>query len=182
MRVSQIKNGTVSEIHEINRPIADFPDAGYVEVPDHVTGEYTYDGQNFLPPEAYPDLKSARMVMVDYINAKTKQITDDYPASEVASWGSKAEAARAVGTGNARADQTAMIQDEADITGRTMAEQATSILGKAVIFEEIIAKASGLRQVTEIALAEATTSDEREAILDAAIAQAEAILAPFGIT
>jgi len=134
------------------------------------------------PPDKYPDIQSARVAMVGYIDALTKQITDDYPASEVASWGSKAEAARAVDAGTARADQTAMIQDEADITGRTLAEQATSILGKAVIFEEIIAKASGLRQVTEIALAEATTSDEREVILDAAIAQAEAILAPFGIT
>ena len=182
MRVATIKGGEFLGVSEINRPIADFPGVGYIEVPNHVTGEYTYDGENFLPPVKYPDLKSARMVMVDYINAKTKQITDDYPASEVASWGSKAEAARAVGTGNARADQTAMIQDEADITGRTLALQAASILGKAVVFEEIIAKASGLRQVTEIALAEATTSDEREAILDAAIAQAEAILAPFGIT
>ena len=136
----------------------------------------------YTPPEKYPDLKSARVAMVGYINAKTKQITDDYPASEVASWGSKAEAARAVAARSARADQTAMIQNEADITGRTLALQAASILSKAVVFEKIIAKASGLRQVTETALAEATTSAEREAIIDAAIAQAEAILAPFGIT
>jgi hypothetical protein len=119
--------------------------------------------------------------MVGYIDALTKQITDDYPASEVASWGSKAEAARAVDAGTARADQTAMIQNEADITGRTLAAQATAVIGKAEVFEAIIAKASGLRQAVDIALVAATTSVEREAILQAAMVQAEALAAPFGL-
>ena len=133
------------------------------------------------PPDKYPDIQSARVAMVGYVDALTKQITDDYPASEVASWGSKAEAARAVDAGTARADQTAMIQNEADITGRTLALQASAVIAKADLFEAVIAKASGLRQAVDIALVAANTSAERDAILQSAMAQAEVLAAPYGL-
>jgi len=55
MRVSQIKNGTVSEIHEINRPIADFPGVGYIEAAPDVAVGFTYDGSGFTPPAGYAD-------------------------------------------------------------------------------------------------------------------------------
>jgi hypothetical protein len=132
-------------------------------------------------PDKYPDLQSARVAMVGYIDTLTKQITDDYPASEVASWGSKAEAARAVEAGTARADQTAMIQNEADITGRTLAAQAAAVIAKAALFEEVISKASGLRQATDITLVAAATSAQRETILQSAMAQAQSLAEPFGL-
>jgi hypothetical protein len=119
----------------------------------------------------YPDLASAREAMLGFINDLTKKITDQYPAAEVSAWPSKAEAARAVIAGTARADQTAMIQDEADLTGVTLTDQAAAIVAKAEVFEGIVAKVSGLRQVTDAWLVEATTSAEREAVLDDAQAQ-----------
>jgi len=129
----------------------------------------------------YPDLTSARVAMRGFINGLTKQITDQYPSAEVSAWPSKAEAARAVIAGTARADQTAMIQDEADLTGATLADQAAAIVAKAEVFEAIVAKVSGLRQATDAALVAATTSAEREAALDAAKAQAAVMAAEYGL-
>jgi hypothetical protein len=124
------------------------------------------------PPDVYPNVETARAAMLGFINTLTSKITDQYPAAEVSAWPSKAEAARAVIADTARADQTAMIQDEADLTGATLADQAAAIVAKAEVFEAIVAKVSGLRQATDAALVAATTSLEREAVLDAAQAQA----------
>ena len=49
MRVATISNGVVSEVYEINRPIADFPDVGYVEAGQEVVIGFTYDGSTFTP-------------------------------------------------------------------------------------------------------------------------------------
>ena len=129
----------------------------------------------------YPDIASARVAMLGFINDLTKQITDQYPSAEVSAWPSKAEAARAVIAGTARADQTAMIQDEADLTGATLADQAAAIVAKAEVFEAIVAKVSGLRQATDAWLMEATTSAEREAVLDDAQVQAATLAAAYGL-
>jgi len=129
----------------------------------------------------YPDLASARVAMLGFINDLTKQITDQYPAAEVSAWPSKAEAARAVVAGTARADQTAMIQDEAALTGATPADQAAAIIAKAEVFEAIVARVSGLRQATDAWLMEATTSAEREAVLDDAQVQAATLAAAYGL-
>jgi hypothetical protein len=64
-----------------------------------------------------------------------------------------------------------MIQDEADLVGATLTDQAAAIVAKAEVFEAIVARVSGLRQVTDAWLVEATTSAEREAVLDDAQAQ-----------
>jgi hypothetical protein len=123
------------------------------------------------PPDLYPNIEAARAAMLGFINDLTKKITDQYPAAEVSAWPSKAEAARAVIAGTARADQTTLIQDEADLVGATLTDQAAAIVAKAEVFEGIVAKVSGLRQVTDAWLVEATTSAEREAVLDDAQAQ-----------
>jgi hypothetical protein len=149
------------------------------DLPELADGEYAvwvgrgWSKTTTVPqgPQKYPDLASARTAMLDFINDLTKQITEQYPAAEVSAWPSKAEAARAVIAGAARADQTAMIQDEADLTGVTLTDQAAAIVAKAEVFEGIVAKVSGLRQVTDAWLVEATTSAEREAVLDDAQAQ-----------
>jgi hypothetical protein len=138
-------------------------------------------GATLVEEEVYPDLASAREAMLGFINDLTKKITDQYPAAEVSAWPSKAEAARAVIAGTARADQTAMIQDEADLTVATLTDQAAAIVAKAEVFEAIIAKASGLRQVIDAWLVGATTSAEREAVLDYAQVQVAALAAAYGL-
>jgi molybdopterin synthase catalytic subunit len=129
----------------------------------------------------YPDLASARAAMLGFINDLTKKITDQYPASEVSAWPSKAEAARAVIAGTARADQTTLIQDEADLVGATLVDQAAAIVAKAEVFEAIVAKVSGLRQVTDASLVAATTSAEREAVLEKAEVLAAALAEAYGL-
>ena len=124
---------------------------------------------------------NANAAMVSWIDELTAKVTSQYPKDEVASWGSKSEAARAVNAGTARADQTKNIQQEADLSGRTLAEQALSIIAKADVFEEIISKASGLRQATSASLNDAQTSDECRVILDAALSQATALAKDFGL-
>jgi len=119
--------------------------------------------------------------MLGFINDLTKQITDQYPAAEVSAWPSKAEAARAVIAGTARADQTTMIQGEADLTGSTLADQSAAIVAKAEIFEAIVSKVSGLRQATDAALVAATTSAEREAVLDGAMTTAKTLANEYGL-
>jgi len=49
MRVVTITAGVVSEVSEINRPIADFPNVGYVEAGPEVVVGFTYDGSDFTP-------------------------------------------------------------------------------------------------------------------------------------
>ena len=49
MRVALLENNTVTEICEINRPIADFPQVNYVEVGAEVVKGFTYDGTVFTP-------------------------------------------------------------------------------------------------------------------------------------
>tara|TARA_R110000851_G_scaffold32845_4_gene87840 strand:- start:2587 stop:3222 length:636 start_codon:yes stop_codon:yes gene_type:complete len=132
--------------------------------------------------DLYPDAQSARAAMLGFIERLTDQVTSQYPKAEVAAWPSKAEAARAVIADTARADQVALIQDEADIAGATVADQVTAIVKKAVVFEAIVAKVSGLRQKTDKALVAATTSAEREAVLDAATIQAADLATAYGLT
>jgi molybdopterin synthase catalytic subunit len=133
------------------------------------------------PPDVYPDVETAREAMLGFINDLTKKITDQYPSAEVSAWPSKAEAARAVIAGTARADQTTLIQDEADLVGATLVDQAAAIVAKAEVFEAIVAKVSGLRQVTDASLVAATTSAEREAVLEKAEVLAAALAEAYGL-
>jgi len=132
-------------------------------------------------PQRHPNTEAARAAMLGFINDLTAQITSQYPAAEVSAWPSKAEAARAVIAGTARADQTTLIQDEADLIGATLTAQAAAIVAKAEVFEAIVAKVSGLRQATDAGIVAATTSAEREAVLDAAKAQAATLAAAYGL-
>ena len=133
------------------------------------------------PPDLYPNIEAARTAMLGFINALTAKITDQYPAAEVLAWSSKAEAARAVIAGTARADQIDMIQIEAEIKETTLLDQANAIVAKAKPYEAISAKVSGLRQATDAGIVAATTSAEREAVLDAAQAQAATLAAAYGL-
>ena len=49
MRVALLENNIAIEMHEINRPIADFPQVSYVEAGDEVVIGFTYDGTVFTP-------------------------------------------------------------------------------------------------------------------------------------
>jgi|TARA_R110000851_G_scaffold243072_1_gene395725 hypothetical protein len=148
--------------------------------PDEKPTEAELDALEW-PLGLYPDTQSARAAMLGFIERLTDQVTSQYPKAEVSAWPSKAEAARAVIADTARADQVLLIQDEADIVGATLADQAAAIVSNASVFEAIVAKVSGLRQATDKALLLATTSAEREAVLDAATIQATEMATAYGL-
>jgi hypothetical protein len=182
MKYAVIENDTVKNIVVADEQTA--TSNGWINATGAKIGD-TWDGQNFTsptPPDLYPDTQSARAAMLGFIERLTDQVTSQYPKAEVSAWPSKAEAARAVIADTARADQVALIQDEADIVRATLADQAAAIVLKAVIFEAIVAKVSGLRQATDTALVAATTSTEREAVLDAATIQATDLATAYGLT
>lgn len=158
---------------------------GWIEAPQGVSKGWLFDGSAFsapsLPP-AYPTAQSAKSAILNWINALTTQITDQYPAAEVASWPSKNDAARLVVAGTARADQEKMVQDEADLRGRSLQDQAAHIVAKADAYQGIISATSGLRQKTEAAIDAASTPEEWEAIINAALAQAAPLLAAHGLS
>jgi hypothetical protein len=182
MKYAVIENDTVKNIVVADEQTA--TDNGWINATGAKIGD-AWDGQAFTspaPPDLYPDTQSARAAMLGFIERLTDQVTSQYPKAEVSAWPSKAEAARAVIADTARADQVALIQDEADIVRATLADQAAAIVLKAVIFEAIVAKVSGLRQATDTALVAATTSAEREAVLDAATIQATDLATAYGLT
>jgi hypothetical protein len=178
-----VKNGVVENLIEAD---VDFAlSIGAIAAPDWAYIGGTYSGGEFSRsaiPDLYPNTQSARAAMLGFIERLTYQVTSQYPKAEVSAWPSKAEAARAVIADTARDDQVALIQDEADIVGATLADQAAAIVAKAVVFEAIVAKVSGLRQATDAALVAATTSAEREAVLDAATVQAAGLATAYGLT
>lgn len=132
-------------------------------------------------PDPYSSVASSRRAMLEFINGLTRQITDQYPAAEVSAWPSKAEAARAVIAMTARPDQVLLIEDEANLVGTSLLDQAAAIVVKAELFEAIVAKVSGLRQATDAALASATTAEEREVILTDAQTQAISLAQDYGL-
>jgi hypothetical protein len=132
--------------------------------------------------ERYPTANSAKVAVNGWIDKLLSQITDQYPRHEIDSWSTKGEAARAVVAGTARADQTLLVQSEADMVSANLADQAALIVTKADKFAAIISDTSGLRQKTGTALDEATTPEQLDTIVDAALVEASESAEAHGLT
>jgi hypothetical protein len=137
---------------------------------------------NGVERPTYETSASAKKAVNGWIDRLLSQITSQYPRHEIDSWSTKGEAARAVVAGTARADQTLLVQSEADIVSATLADQAALIVTKADQFAAIISLTSGLRQKTGTALDAATTPEQFAAIVDAALVEASASAAAHGLT
>ncbi|WP_300067692.1 hypothetical protein [uncultured Ruegeria sp.] len=129
----------------------------------------------------YPDRAAARSAMVAGIDELLSEIAGQVPEFERASWPSKAEAARAVSAGAARADQAAMIAGEALTSGRTEAEVAARIIAKADVFEAVISRTTGLRVKLDEQLAAESDPNKYEAILEAGKTQAMSLASELGV-
>lgn len=131
------------------------------------------------PPAPTIDMVRAQAVaaMEAWIAAFLSQFTAGVLAAELASWPVKAERARAHLGGAPQA----MIIAEAAITGEDPDALAQKIVAKADAYEAIIARVTGLRRATEAAIGEAETAEAVAAVLTAARAQAEAMVASLGI-
>lgn len=118
---------------------------------------------------------NARSRVLDWITGFLAQFVEGVPQAEIASWPTKAEAARAFVAGTATAEQTDLIQGEALLTGETPAALAAMIIARATQYTAIIARLTGLRRATDIALAAAETPAAAEAAGEQAIATANAL-------
>jgi len=113
----------------------------------------------------------ARAALLAAIEATAAAITGPVPLTEKLSWGSKEIAARAGADGSATASQTAMIADEAAITGEPVADLAARVIGNADAYRRVIASLTGVRRHTENALDLAATETEVAMARDAGLAQ-----------
>lgn len=126
---------------------------------------------DYVPPvEMAPDMAAlrveARVRVVAMLTAAQAAITGQVPPAEMASWPSKAEAARGW-----LADTTKpvpmLIAGEASQRGRTALQVATRIAQKAAAWEAVIAAHTGLRGNAEDAIDAAATPAAITAALDA---------------
>lgn len=130
----------------------------------------------------YPDANSAKAAMVEWITSFTQSVTGPVPIDERLSWDAKEAAARAYVAQTADLSQTAMIEDEAAITGEVPAALAAIIIAKADVFRAIAAKVAGLRRKTITAIDAVTDPANYEVVLVAAKAEAVTLAASLGIT
>ena len=169
----------------VNVVLAQVPEAEWVIAPRHVSKGWSFDGSTWAAPLApipYPTADDAKQAVKAWIETLLNQITDKYPRHEIDSWGSKNEAARAVVAGNARADQTALVQSEADAVGAALADQAGLIVAKADHFMAIISLTSGMRQQVGVALDAASTPEQFAAIVDGALVAASSQAVQYGLS
>lgn len=116
--------------------------------------------------------------MAEWIERFTGQFTAGVPAAELVSWPVKAQAARAhLATGVAQP----LIEAEAALTGEAPDDLAQRIAAKAAAYEAIIARVTGLRRVTEAAIAAAQTPEAAAAALTAALETANQMIADLGL-
>ncbi len=121
---------------------------------------------------------TARNRMTDWLEVFLRQFTAGVPAAEIASWTRKSDAARAHLGGALAAP---MLLAEAALTGETTPVLAAKIAAKANAYEVIIARVTGLRRATLIAIDEATTPAAVEAALQAALQAATAMITELGL-
>lgn len=137
------------------------------------------DGDGWLAVE--PTLDEARAIAAQKIANWVERLTARYTAGvsflEIASWPTKALAARAHLAGTPQD----IIIGEATVTGEDPDHLADIIARKAQLYTGIIARMTGLRRATEKAVAEAVTAKEVADALDDALATAHDILADLGL-
>ncbi|MGR3484442.1 MAG: hypothetical protein ACU0BF_03795, partial [Paracoccaceae bacterium] len=149
-----------------------------------VLGETPPDGAALSPSDLppYPTHEAAVSAMRAWMQGVLDNFTAGVPAQVVASWPSKAAAARAIIAGGATDAQAALIGTEAALTGEDVADLAARIAAKADVYERIVAAAEGLRRATLTALERAETSQARADVLAHARAKAGGMMEELGLS
>lgn len=129
---------------------------------------------------AAADLASAReaalITLVAWLEERARQITGAVPETERLSWTTKEAAARALLAGTATPAQSAMLELEAALIGRTSAQLADRITAKADAWQMIAAVFAATRQIAEKGIVAATTPNGTVEALTAAQTACEAEL------
>jgi hypothetical protein len=129
-------------------------------------------------PKTFSDMKNEARQMVRNSHALiVDNLTGNYSVEERDTWPIKVEAARAVKTGTATAEQELMIALECEKTGETPDELADVILAKNAATHIMIGLAAGHRRRTEAAVDAAETDTELMTVLRDAEAEVPALIA-----
>ena len=120
----------------------------------------------------------AHKCLREWVERFLQRFIGGVPSAEMASWSTKADRARAYLAGSA----SAMIETEAQLRGISGEQMARTIVARSDAYEEIIAAVSGLRGVTQAAIDTAETPEAIEAVIDAAMARAEALKTRMGLS
>ncbi|MEX0304346.1 MAG: hypothetical protein AB3N24_18145 [Leisingera sp.] len=129
----------------------------------------------------YPNLAIALAAMLDWINAFAAALDAGKPEIELRSLPAKAAAARAHLVGSASAEQTALLQSEADLTGETLDALAAEIKANADLGDLVSGKISGLRRNLKQQLEAEADPVAYEAILALGKQQALTMAGELGI-
>lgn len=129
------------------------------------------------------DITVAKRAVVEFADSLATIVTGPVPEYERASWATKEAAARAHVAGTATAEQTAMLQAEADArgTGETPSDLAVRIIANASAYVPIAGMIAGQRRKTQAAVdalvVGTNTRGDLDAVLVTARSEAEAMLA-----
>ncbi|WP_305986126.1 hypothetical protein [Roseibium sp. MMSF_3544] len=160
------------------------PKTGWPAVHDSVFPGDTDNGDGtFSRPPARPKhtLETAKALIVEYAAAFEDHITGSVSIGEKLSWATKEAAARAQTAGTADADHLALLQAEAAQTGETVDELSAKILSNATAWQQITGSVAGLRRSTFRALEAEADPVKYRAILETALAKADALAVSLGL-
>ena len=135
----------------------------------------------YAVPPAFATADAAKAAMVAWIDEFTAGVTGAVPKDEKLSWDAKEAAAKAHQAGTADAEQTALLQGEADLTGESLADLSTAIITKATTFRTVVSKVAGLRRAMGTAIDAESDPYNYETILVNGKTQAEAMAAALGL-
>lgn len=140
------------------------------------------DGTYAAPAIAKYTLESAKAMIVAYAEAFEDHVSGNVSIGEKLSWTVKEAAATAHLAGNATADQTAMLQAEANQTGESLNDLSHAILSNATAFRQIAGSIAGLRRATKVALEAEGNPVNYTAILQNAQAGADTLATNLGLS
>lgn len=132
-------------------------------------------------PPTFATAEAALAAMAEWASAFVAPLLAGTPPEERLSWPVKEKAARDYLEGIASADDAAMIEAEAAVTGEAPADLCASILDQAATFRAVSARIAGLRRKTRNALIAEPDPYKFDAILAAAQAEARAMATDLGI-
>ena len=166
-------------------------DEGTLYVPDNegnrhrtIITDWVAEGGSidpYIAPPAYATADAAKAALVAWIDEFTAGVTGAVPKDEKLSWDAKEAAAKAHQAGTADAEQTALLQGEADLTGESLADLSTAIITKATTFRTVVSKVAGLRRSMGVAIDAESDPYQYEIILNNGKTQAEAMAAALGL-
>lgn len=165
--------------------LAGLPEGTVTGVPAKPGEDYAYDpvlNDWVFSPQAKYTLDSAKAMIVAYAEAFENHVSGNVSIGEKLSWTVKEAAAVAHLAGTATADQTAMLQAEANQTGETLTDLSNAILSNATAFRQIAGSIAGLRRATKVALEAESDPVNYTAILQSAQASADTLATSLGLT